>query len=512
VTQQTTTRGTAQTQDDAPADAAGAAPLDVDVRATFQEQFAKLAASRGEVTALIDAMGSVTFAELEARTNRLARLFRERGAGHGDFILMSSPVGSLMMHAAIAAWKIGAVPMPVSDRLVQGELDALVELGRPALAVDTTERSLAVARITDVAEADAQSAEPLPPVVAPQLKSPTSGGSTGRPKLIVSGAVGDPAAIAQLGRVMGVPERGVCLVTAALHHNASFSNALAALTLGSTTVLMERFDPELTLEMIETHRATWVYAVPAMMQRIWKLPDDVKFGYDLTSVETFFHVAAPCPQWLKRAWIDWLGADVVYELYGPTEGQAATALRGTEWLEHPGSVGTPKVGEVSIRDEDGASLPVGETGEVWLRRGADEPPSYFYLGAEAETADDAWETVGDIGRLDEDGYLYLTDRRADMLLVGGVNVYPAEVEAVSDMHPAVLASCCAGVPHDDLGTVPALVIETADGGVPDDFEAFLTEHLSTVRRPRRIVGTTRALRDAAGKIRKREIRDEFLPD
>lgn len=319
MTQQSATQGSTQAQQST---AATDAPLlDVDVRATFQEQFEALAASRGEVTALIDATGTSTFAQLEARTNQLARHFQERGAEVGDFVLISSRIGSLIMHAAIAAWKIGAVPMPVSDKLVQSELDAIVEVGSPALAVDTTDRALSVPRITDLSAADELSADPLPAVVSPQLKSPTSGGSTGRPKLIVSGAVGDPAAIAQLGRVMGVPENGVCLITAALYHNASFSDALAALTLGNTTVLMERFDPETTLVMIEKHRATWVYAVPAMMQRIWKLPDDVKFGYDLSSVETFFHVAAPCPQWLKRAWIDWLGADVIYELYGPTEGR-----------------------------------------------------------------------------------------------------------------------------------------------------------------------------------------------
>lgn len=498
-----------------PVPAQEAPALDVDVHATFHEQFAFLAETRGDVDALIDATGRVTFAELDAHTNRLARLLQARGASHGDFILISTPACSLMMQAAIAAWKIGAVPMPVSDRLVQSELDAIIEVGGPAVAIDTTGRTMDIPRIAhtrimQAEEVQGRSADPLPAVVPPQLKSPTSGGSTGRPKVIVSGAVGDPAAIALLGRVMGVPENDVCLITAALYHNASFSNALAALTLGNTTVLMERFDPETTLSMIEDHRAGWVYAVPAMMQRIWKLPDDVKFRYDLSSVTTFFHVAAPCPQWLKRAWIDWLGPEVIYELYGPTEGQAATALTGAEWLEHPGSVGTAKVGEVSIRDERGTPLPAGETGVVWLRRGVDEPPSYFYLGSEAETAEDQWETVGDIGWMDADGYLYLTDRRSDMLLVGGVNVYPAEVEAVSDMHRAVLASCCVGIPDADLGTVPALVVETAAGEVPVDLGEHLSEHLSKVKRPRRIVGTSSPLRDAAGKIRKRDIKDEFL--
>lgn len=497
---------------DSGSSAAAPPELPVDLHPTFAEQFAHLAESRGDVTALIDATGELTFAELEARTNQVARLFEEHGVGQGDFVLISTAVGSVTMVSAIAAWKLGAVPMPVSDRLVQAELDAITALGRPALAVDTTDRRIDGPRLTSLDDASELSADPLPPAVAPQLKVPTSGGSTGRPKLIVSGAAAEPETIALLGHVMGVPQNGVCLVTAAVYHNASFSDALAALTLGNTTVLMERFDPELTLQMIEKHRAAWVYAVPTMMQRIWKLPDAVKSAYDLSSVETFFHVAAPCPQWLKRAWIDWLGPEVIYELYGPTEGQAATTITGTEWLEHPGSVGRAIVGEVSVRDDDGRVLPPGEIGVVWLRRGTGEPPAYRYLGAESEAIDEGWETVGDVGRLDEEGYLYLTDRRSDMLLVGGVNVYPAEIEAAVDRHPEVLASCCVGLSEFELGTVPALVIETADGRVPEDFDAFLSEQLSRVKRPRRVVATTRHLRDSVGKIRKREIKSEFLED
>ena len=340
--------------------------LDVEVEPTFSQQFALHARDRGETDAIIDSTGTLTFAQLEARTNQLARLFCQRGVGEGDFVLLASPAPSDLLLGAIAAWKVGAVPMPVSDRLVQRELDALVELGRPALAIDTTDRALGVPRIIDLAEASTQEAGPLPPVIAPSLKSPTSGGSTGMPKLIVSGSTAVPEAIAGMGRLMGVPPHSVCLITAALHHNASFSDALAALTMGSTTVLMERFDAEETLAMIERHRAHWVYAVPTMMQRIWKLPQTVKDAYDLSSVQTLFHVAAPCPAWLKRAWIDWLGPEAIRELYGTTEGQAATVITGTQWLEHPGSVGAPVVGEVSIRDAR----------PVWCGRGAgrESPP------------------------------------------------------------------------------------------------------------------------------------------
>lgn len=478
---------------------------------TFNEQFAHLADTGGDIDAIVDANGALTFADLEVSTNQLARLFQEYDVVAGDYVLISTPMCSLLLQSAIAAWKIGAVPMPVSDRMVQSELDAIIELGRPRIAVDTTDRTVSVPRVSGIDQLQGYNSESLPPMVPPHLKAPTSGGSTGLPKLIVSGSPGDPASIIQTGQTMGVPTDGVCLITAALYHNAPFSDALAALALGNTTVLMERFEAETTLQMIEEHRATWVYAVPAMMQRIWKLPDEVKYNYDLSSVETFFHVAAPCPQWLKREWIDWLGADVIYELYGPTEGQAATTITGREWLEHPGSVGTAIVGEVSIRDENGQEVSSGQTGEVWLRRGAGEPPSYHYIGANGESQDGNWETVGDIGWMDDDGYLYLTDRRSDMLLVGGVNVYPAEIEAATDMHPAVLASCVVGLDEPELGKVPVMVIETGDGEIPDNFHDFLSNQLSRVKIPHQVVATTQRLRDHAGKIRKRDIKAAFFP-
>ena len=478
--------------------------------ATFNEQFARLADTHGTIHAIVDSSGAITFAELETRTNQLARLFQEHDVDHGDYVLISTALPSLLLESAIAAWKVGAVPMPVSDRMVQAELDAIIELGRPRVAVDTTSRTVSVPRIDGLDQLHDYSSEALPPVVPPHLKAPTSGGSTGMPKLIISGAPGDPASIIQLGQAMGVPTNGTCLITAALSHNAPFSDALAALALGNTTVLMERFDAEVTLQMIEKHRATWVYSVPTMMQRIWRLPDEIKCKYDLSSVETFFHVAAPCPPWLKREWINWLGADTIYELYGPTEGQAATTITGREWLDHPGSVGRAAIGEVTVRDENGRVLPPGQTGEVWLRRGADEPPSYYYIGADSEAQDEGWETVGDIGWMDDEGYLYLTDRRSDMLLVGGVNVYPAEIEAVADMHPAVLSSCVVGLDDPELGKVPAMVIETDQGDVPDDFDDFLSSQLSGAKLPRQVVATTQRLRDHAGKTRKRDIKAQFF--
>jgi bile acid-coenzyme A ligase len=476
---------------------------------SFTEQFAHLAQRCGDRAAVITAEAELTFSQLDARTNQSVRLFEARGVAEGDFVLISTPDCALMLEASVAALKLGAIPMPVSDRLTQAELDGLVALASPALAVDTTAREVSAPRLRDLAEARDLSADPVPAVVGPSLKAPTSGGSTGTPKIIVSTSPGAPEGYHLLGAAMRVPADGVCLVTAALYHNASFSNALAALVHGSTAVLMERFDAEEALRLIDRHRATWIYMVPTMMLRIWKLEDEVKAGYDLSSLRTALHLAAPCPAWLKRAWIDWLGADVVYEVFGTTEGQAATAISGADWLERPGSVGRVISGEMVIRDSTGAEAAPGTVGEVWVRRGAEEPKPYRYLGAEAEDDGTGWETVGDMGWKDEDGFVYLSDRRSDMILVGGVNVYPAEIEAAAESHPAVLSSGCVGLADDELGQRPALIVQTASGAVPADLEAHLDGLLSRIKRPTRVLADTEPLRDPAGKVRRRELAARF---
>ena len=173
------------------------------------------------------------------------------------------------------------------------------------------------------------------------------------------------------------------------------------------------------------------------MGRIWRLPEEVRARYDVSSLKTVWHLAAPCPAWLKEEWIAWLGEDMVMELYGGTEGQARTIITGREWLAHKGSVGRVYPGgEMKAVDAQGNDLPPGQTGEIYMRRAADVPPTYRYVGAEARTLPGGWESLGDIGWFDEDGYLYLADRRTDMILVGGANVYPAEVEAAIDEHRA----------------------------------------------------------------------------
>ena len=215
-----------------------------------------------------------------------------------------------------------------------------------------------------------------------------------------------------------------------LYHNAPFIVSHTALFNGGRVTGLVKFDAEETLRLIEASRVQWVNFVPTMMHRIWALPDEVRNRYDLSSLQIVFHMAAPMPPWLKEKWIEWLGPERIYELYGGTERRAPRIISGVEWLAHTGSVG--KIGETSrlrIIGEDGNDVAPGETGEIYFLPNDGAGSTYHYLGAEPKRRPDGWESLGDIGRLDAEGYLYLGDRLADMILRGGANIYPAEIEA-----------------------------------------------------------------------------------
>lgn len=296
------------------------------------------------------------------------------------------------------------------------------------------------------------------------------------------------------------------VVPGPLSHNAPFLALSLGLLRGNHVVMMPRFDAAECLRLVEHHAARWLYQVPTMMLRIWRLVKAEGPGRDLSTLDSVFHMAAPCPVWLKRAWIDWLGADRLLELYAGTELQAMTVIGGAEWLDHPGSVGRVRLGEMEVRDESGAAAPAGEIGEIWMRRGATEPVPYRYLGATPRAAGENWESLGDHGRFDDDGYLYLADRGADLILVGGSNVYPAEIESVLEAHPQVLSSCVIGLPHGDLGSVPHALVELA-GDVPvDDVLKWAGERLATYKAPRSIERVQEPLRDEAGKVRRSQLR------
>ena len=428
--------------------------------------------------------------------------------GTGDFVTVALPNSIDWFVTYVACWKIGAIPQPVSAKLPARELRAIVELAAPKVVVGIDPAGpLAAALPAGVValpaghEADRdESAEPLPDAVSPAWKAPTSGGSTGRPKLIVSG---DPALLddeAPPGFMLS--GTGCLVMPGPLYHNGPAVWACQALLAGSHVVLLARFDAEATLAAIERHRADVVYLVPTMMKRIWRLPEAVRLGYDLSSLRVVWHLAEPCPPWLKEVWIDWLGPERIVELYAGTEAQVATVITGVEWLAHRGSVGRAPAGQVKICDLDGAELPPGEQGEVWLRSARDTP-AYRYVGATAKTLPGGWESLGDVGWLDTDGYLYLGDRLNDMILSGGANIYPAEIEAALNEHPAVRSCIVIGLPDDDLGHVVHAIVEADESEIDRaTLLAFAGERLATYKLPRSVEYVDEPLRDDAGKVRR----------
>jgi bile acid-coenzyme A ligase len=454
---------------------------------------------------------SVTRAELQAAADALAWQLLEDGVKLGDLVTIALPNSIDWFVAVVATWKIGAVPQPVSSRLPIRELADIVELADPpvVLGIEPDEFPDRICRpVGYVAPAVARDAEPLPDVISPAWKAPTSGGSTGRPKLIVAGQPGtidDEAAPLFL-----IQPDGCMMMPGPLYHNGPIVWACTALLAGNHVVLLPRFDPEATLAGIEEHHADIAYLVPTMMKRIWRLPLDVRERYDLSSLRVVWHLAEPCPPWLKEAWIEWLGPERIFELYAGTEAQAATVITGREWLEHRGSVGRTLSGSICITDADGNEVPVGVEGEVWMKSDL-ESPTYRYIGAKARAREGGWESLGDNGWLDEDGFLYLGDRTTDMILTGGANVYPAEVESAIAEHPAVRSCAVIGLPDDDLGNIVHAIVEADPGKLQvDELLSFVGERLVRYKVPRTVEIVNEPLRNDAGKINRGALRAERL--
>ena len=470
---------------------------------------AQLAAERGERPAVTDHLRSVTWGELHRRTNRIARGLEKAGVKQGDLVTIGLPNSVDFVEACYALWKVGATPQPISYRLPAVEAKAVMELaetpiliGPESLASDRPRFDIPALLALRDDDSD------LEDRTAPIWKAPTSGGSTGRPKLILSGGPGvfNPALP---GGYRSAPD-DIMLQPGPLYHNGPFTSSFGGLNQGAHLIVMPRFDAEETLRLIERHKATWIYTVPTMMSRIWRLPEEVRTGHDVSSLQTLWHLAAPCPPWLKEAFIHWLGPDVIMELYAGTEAQAVTIITGTEWLEHRGSVGKVAVGEMAAFDADGRQLPPGETGEVYMRRPPGLPPSYSYRGATPRTLPGGWESLGDIGWFDEDGYLYLADRRTDMILVGGSNVYPAEIESALDEHPLVQSSAAIGLPDEEMGATIHAIVQPRPGLTEADLREHLRTRLVTYKQPRTYEFVEENIRDDAGKVRRSQLREERL--
>jgi bile acid-coenzyme A ligase len=486
-------------------------------------QISRLAAEAPEAPAVTHAGRTVTRGELESATNRLARAYADLGVRQGDYVTIALPNSIEWVKAVVATWKLGAIPQPLSSRLPDAEYARLLDLRERALLVGRPDPRGVVGSVDgDFDPGAGVSDAPLPEMISPSLKSMASGGSTGRPKLIEAGGNGryNGAAVAAM---MGNSPDDTQLVSVPLSHNTGFTSATTALATGQHLVLMSRFDPGEFLRLIGQYRVNYVATVPTIMQRLLPVyragpPDPPgrstparRGAYDLSSLRRWWHLAAPCPPNVKEAWIEILGPEKVWELYGGTELQALTFISGTEWLAHRGSVGRVVSGEMKVLDDNGDECAPGQVGEIYMRPSPGSRPTYRYIGSTARNRD-GWDSLGDLGWFDSDGYLYLADRRVDMFTVGGRNVYPAEVENALAEHHAVLSCLVVGVPHNDLGQVPHALVHADPAAALDEaaVKAFVAQRLSEYKVPRSVEFVDTPLRDDAGKARRAAVRDEVI--
>lgn len=462
---------------------------------------------------ITDEAGTLSRRAFEARANRFARRLQALGAGQGDTVAIALANCADFMVAAFAALKIGAVPQPLSPRIAPAELSRILEIGRPRIVIGLSEDaapssgSLFAGGVGEGLEAFSDA--PLPAVTAPRMRASVSGGSTGRPKIIVpaQAAVCDP----DVAIMPGMVRNGVQVIPGRLFHGAPFAFTAYAMLFGVHVVLMARFEPEECLRLIDRWRADWIFLVPTMMQRIIKLPPETISRYNVSSLTQLFHTSAHCPAWVKERWIDLLGAERILELYGSTESAGFTVITGPEWLKHRGSVGKPIPGtELRIIGENGGDVGPGEIGEIYMRTAGGARETFHYVGAERRMLDGGWVSVGDMGWTDQDGYLYIADRRSDMIVVGGANVFPAEIESALEEHPAVRSSAVIGLPDPDMGAVVHAIVDAPGGVGEDQLREHLKSRLTPYKLPRSFEFASAPLRDEAGKVRRSGLREERI--
>jgi long-chain acyl-CoA synthetase len=489
-------------------------------------------ASSGEV---------VTFGEYEARANRLAHLFRAAGLRRLDHVAVFMENNPRMLEFEGAAERAGLYYTCINSYLSAGEAAYIVNDSQSRVVVTSWAQRVVAAELPRLCPAverwlmvdaeappdgyeryeDAVAGYPQRPLDDEQLGAAMlySSGTTGRPKGILrplpDGRPGDPLAImAFLKNVFRMREGMVYLSPAPLYHSAPQASVAIAVRLGATSVVMEHFDPAQYLELVGRYRVTHSQVVPTMMSRLLKLPEDVRAGADVSSLEVIIHAAAPCPIPVKRQMIDWLGP-IVIEYYGATEANGLTLCDSHEWLAHPGTVGHQILGEVLILDELGTPCPTGVPGTVWFRGATNF--EYFndpVKTAESRDAGGTASTVGDVGYLDDDGYLYLTDRRTYMIISGGVNIYPQETENLLITHPKVMDAAVIGVPNDDLGEEVKAVVQPMPGvepgpGLERELIAFCRDHLAHFKCPRTVDFVVELPRLPTGKLYKRLLRDRY---
>ncbi|ORW50019.1 feruloyl-CoA synthetase [Mycobacterium paraense] len=441
----------------------GLAPNPLEDGIPFGTKLEQLAKERPDapavtVVALDGTAESLTFGELDAHANQWGRALAADGAGLGSLVALAIPNSVHLMLAALGCWKIGAVPVPMHWDLPEWERDRVRDVIDPAVAVDERTRWELDAR------AAAESASPLPPVVSPHANGICSSGSTGVPKVILSLAPslwtaqhGEPF----LSNWTPVAQPQTIMVPAPMYHTNGFATFFFLLA-GDHLVVLEKFDAALVLDVIERFRITNFTATPTMLARIAARPDVRQ--RDLSSVVFILQGAAVMPPSLMHTWFELLSPEQIVSAYGMTENLGLTALRGDEWLAHPGSVGRGfRDTEIRILDAGRTPLGPGEHGEIYLRSPMAAGSRYLGGAAPLPTTDDGFRSAGDIGYLDEDGYLYIVDRRVDMIVTGGANVFPAEVESALAGHPGIADVVVIGLADAQWGRRVHAVVQLADG-------------------------------------------------
>ncbi|MBJ22611.1 MAG: AMP-binding protein [bacterium] len=447
---------------------------------------------------------SATFGELDASSNRRARAFARLDVSEGDFVTIALPNSLEFVESLFACWKLGATPQPISARLPEVERSAIIELVDPKLILGVEPRGgrISLAEGFDVSDEDSGG---LPDKVSKHRIAICSGGSTGRPKVVVDHI---PAQVDPEIPHHGLGSDASILVPGPLYHSGPLINCLTVLLLGGKVVAMSRFDARESLALIAKHRLRLAIVVPTMLLRIWKLPEEERKAADLSSIHRVISGSATLPNWLQREWIEWIGPDRVWEFYGGSERIGGTLISGREWLEKPGSVGRVTHGrKLRVLDSAGQDLGPGEIGDVYFMPPDGPGSTYHYLGAEPRRTPDGWETLGDMGRLDEDGYLFLVDRRTDLIICGGANIYPAEVEGAIESHPEVHSCAVIGLPDEDLGARVHAIVQTVAPVEADELRSFLADLLVRYKIPRSFEFVEEPLKDDAGKVRRRALRD-----
>jgi bile acid-coenzyme A ligase len=457
----------------------------------------------------------LTWGELDRRSNSRARAFQQLGVRPDDVVAIVLPNSTLFLETAFAIWKCGATPLNIAAKLPAEELHTIIDIAKPRLLVGSDSDCAAdIRRVGSDFQADGYPNEELPELTARYWKASTSGGSTGRPKIIVT----HRQAIFDTDKPPydnGMRPDGAELMPAPLYHGAPFSFAIYALGMGKRVVGMVRFDAREALRLIEGQRIDWAYLVPTMMHRMWQLPAAERDAFDLSSLQTVFHTGMKIAPWLKEAWLGWIGAHKIVEFYGGTESQGSTQIWGDEWLTHRGSVGRPVGGtRVRIVSETGAQCAPGEVGEIFFMPPGGPGSTYHYIGATVRAIEEGWESIGDLGWLDEAGYLYLADRRTDLIVRAGANIYPAEVEAALESHPDVACAIVVGLPDEDLGARVHAVVEARPNlRVPltaEALSAHVLQKLSKYKCPHSYEITHERLRNDAGKARRTAVREAAI--